>query len=446
MKYTETLSWILDKKGKVSNEEEKYQQNIDFVHSLGKQCDCVGWSELDCNDPDFDLILDKIDKFCKSDGWTARCCYERNYADLESNWFELLTTDFNESAIANYITAPTVNGEEIDLITLKAYKETLVSPKEFFGICVPERMRNSIIKHSVENVDFSWIQDKGKFAAEQYFYIYPQKSVSQIFTDENVCEGSKERLASLGGKLPRITEVFQNIQSVSLPDCYHTKDLPDGGIAVAFAPATDTFSGRNTLLIHKSTAEKLLADKVISPKYLNAVAVVKDTPKGYSVTVTKNQNKPTQEYCEHTLLKYGMLKNSSRPAYTVTQKDALKAMKKAKSLRKKDFAKKLNCSDVDSPLTDYYLVADGGLLSDEYTLLSFKESQKATEEFYKSLEKEELLQTVPQGAVFCNCTNGDKVLLLNNETVVRFSHEEPEALTVWENIHQFIYEAITDNY
>ena len=107
MKYTETISWILDKKGKVSYEEEKYQQNIDFVHSLGKKCDCVGWSELDCNDPDFDFILDKIDEFCKLNGWTARCCYERKYTDLESDWFELLTADFNEAAVADYVTAPT---------------------------------------------------------------------------------------------------------------------------------------------------------------------------------------------------------------------------------------------------------------------------------------------------------------------------------------------------
>ena len=39
------LSWILDKphdsdiKG-----EEQYKRNIEFVHSLGLKCDCVGWS------------------------------------------------------------------------------------------------------------------------------------------------------------------------------------------------------------------------------------------------------------------------------------------------------------------------------------------------------------------------------------------------------------------
>ena len=85
----------------------------------------------------------------------------------------------------------------------------------------------------------------------------------------------------------------------------------------------------------------------------------------------------------------------------------------------------------------------GGLLGAAAAKLNFVLMAHGVQ---KSLEKEELLQTIPQGAVFCNCTNGDKVLLLNNETVVRFSHEEPEALTVWENIHQFIYEAITDNY
>ena len=76
MKFKEHLTWILDKRVHRFNDEDKYQQNIDFVHSLGKKCDCVGWSELDMDEPDADEVLDKIEAFCKEQGWRARGWYE----------------------------------------------------------------------------------------------------------------------------------------------------------------------------------------------------------------------------------------------------------------------------------------------------------------------------------------------------------------------------------
>ena len=51
MKYTETLDWILDKRGAKLGDEAAYKENIDFVHSLGLKCDCVGWSKLDLASP-----------------------------------------------------------------------------------------------------------------------------------------------------------------------------------------------------------------------------------------------------------------------------------------------------------------------------------------------------------------------------------------------------------
>lgn len=62
MNFSEELVWIFDKTGKTINEEKQYQQNIDFVHSLGKKCDCVGWSTLKMDEPDADKILDEIQK------------------------------------------------------------------------------------------------------------------------------------------------------------------------------------------------------------------------------------------------------------------------------------------------------------------------------------------------------------------------------------------------
>ena len=84
MKFKEHLTWILDKRVHRFNDEDKYQQNIDFVHSLGKKCDCVGWSELDMDEDDADEVLDKIEAFCKEQGWRARGCMREHILMLKA--------------------------------------------------------------------------------------------------------------------------------------------------------------------------------------------------------------------------------------------------------------------------------------------------------------------------------------------------------------------------
>ena len=70
MKYKEKLDWILDEldeNGKDTGyDENKYKVNIDFVHSLGQKCDCVGWSVLDLAAPYADNILAKTEEFSGS--------------------------------------------------------------------------------------------------------------------------------------------------------------------------------------------------------------------------------------------------------------------------------------------------------------------------------------------------------------------------------------------
>ena len=73
MKYTEKLLWILDKDTEeYGYDEEKFRINIDFVHSLGLKCDCVGWCSIDLGDPKTEFYLEKITAFCKENGFRAR--------------------------------------------------------------------------------------------------------------------------------------------------------------------------------------------------------------------------------------------------------------------------------------------------------------------------------------------------------------------------------------
>ena len=133
----------------------------------------------------------------------------------------------------------------------------------------------------------------------------------------------------------------------------------------------------------------------------------------------------------------------------VTEKDALKLLRKAK--KEGQLGKKLAKAKAEAlagtaygPLLPYYLITGGGYLSDEYKLLTVPESQMETAEFYQALEKEELLAVKPEGLVICTCANGDKVLLLHDGTVIRFSHEAPEVCEQWQSLPQFIVDAINE--
>ena len=83
-------------------------------------------------------------------------------------------------------------------------------------------------------------------------------------------------------------------------------------------------------------------------------------------------------------------------------------------------------------------------MTDEYRLLSVEESTAETEEFYQLLQSEELLEDKPDGIVICTCANDDWVLMLQDSTVIRFSHEVPETTEQWPNLAQFIVDAIND--
>ena len=131
MRYTEKIDWILDKNDTPLGKNELYQQNIEFVHSLGLKCDCVGWCSLDLSHPKTREILDKIAVFCRENGWTARAYYTRSYTDVESDWYELVTSDFKDSTISDILKMPAENGHPIFLCVLRAFHELASTPKSY---------------------------------------------------------------------------------------------------------------------------------------------------------------------------------------------------------------------------------------------------------------------------------------------------------------------------
>ncbi len=450
MNFKEHLTWILDKRSHKLN-DDKYQENIDFVHSLGKKCDCVGWSELDMDEPDANEVLDKIQVFCKEQGWRARGWYERTYRDVESDWYELKPEDFKDNTVLDVFPVETETGEKIYLETISAFHEINVAPKDCHNICVPDRFRNACINNGITGVDFCWVQDKGRYEAEQYFYIFPHKNIPRIIYDRSIDKKQTARLQSLGGYLPKIASIFYNLDHIHLQDCYLKEDMPLGGIACVYCSSADDFCGRYKILIHKATAEMLVNEKALSWSNLFPACIVDKCPDGYDFDKTDVAPIPTKEYMESCFKAYETLKAKGRPEYIVKEKEALKFLRKTKSERRSDFNKSLSkkCAEsitdsIYSHILPYYSVNDGGRLSDEYTFLSYADSLKETKNFFENLEKEELLEMKPDGVVIATCADGDSVLFTRDQRVIRFSHEAPDIVSVWQNIAKFFVDAIND--
>lgn len=451
MNYKETLTWILDKKNH-RFEEKSYQENIDFVHSLGKKCDCVGWSVLNMDEPDADEVLNKIQEFCKENVWRARGWYKRTFTDVNSDWYELKPEHFKDNTKLDKIQVETQNGEKLYLDVISAYHEINIAPKGWREVCVADRFREACINNGITDVDFCWVQDKGRYEAEQYFYIFPHKHISRIVYDKNIEKNQTSRLQTLGGYLPKIASIFYDLDHIHLQDCYLKEDMPSSGIVCVYCPSTYDFCGRYKILIHKDTADILIKEKALSWANLTPACIVDKCPEGYDLDKTEVSPIPTKKYIENSLKEYEKLKAKGRPEYIVKEKEALKFLRKTKTENKSDFNKKISQKQTEE-ITDsiynfilpYYQVCDGGLLSDEYTFLSYVESLKVTKEFLENLEKEELFETKPDGVVIATCADGDFVLFTSKEKVIRFSHEAPEIISEWKNAATFFIEAINAN-
>lgn len=452
MNYTEELLWILDKDGKRLNGDEEYKQNIDFVHSLGLKCDCVGWSKLKLSDPRTNDILAAIEKFCKQNGWKARGLYTREYVDIESEWYALIPADIKDDTGAGWIDVTNDLGKEMKLLNIRAYHETNSSPKYWREeILVSDHFRKACIQNGISAKNFCWVPDKGKYDAEQYFLFYENQQIPHICVDRGLRQTDRNKIDEIGGYLPKIAAIFYELQQINLQDCYLAKDMPSGGIAYAYSPRTFTYCGRHNILIHKDMAEILLREKAISPGVLRPAPIVDALPGGYTLEETQRKDRPSQEYIDQMFEEYEKIKAMVRPVRMVSEKDALKILRKAKHERKDDFKKAMpktritTLSDTQyAPVAPYYLIANGGFLSDEYEFLSYEQAIIDTNELMAQLSTEELLEEKPEGIVFAKCPDGDAVLLCTNGLVIRFSHEEPVETAQWPSLAQFFFDTVAD--
>ena len=453
MKVIETLHWILDKEDTRINNEEKYLLNIEFVHSLGLKCDCVGWSKLNLQNPRTDDILSAIDSFCKKNGWKARGIYKRTYSDYTSDWYEIVPSEFKDNTLCDYDDEyESEQGKKIGICNLRAYHELRASPKRCGNsILVPERFRDACIRHNITDVDFCWARDKGKYQAEQYFYVYCNKQVPTIAEGRKITITDRDKIDALGGYLPKIADIFYELQLINLQDCYIESDLPNCNIALSYCPRVHTYTGKKKILIHKNFAQILIQEKAISESDLMPAMVVKELPRGYTLTHTDMPDRPIASLLQKSIAEYEMFKKTERPLRLISEKDALKLLRIAKKERKEDFQKALPKAKVNAiaetsyaPILPYYLIANGGYFSDEYEFLPFDKAVAENNLFAKELLAEELLEAKPDGVVFAKCPDGDAILLCSDGKVVRFSHEEPVAIEEWVSLAQFVADTVNE--
>ncbi len=467
--FREKLTWILDKFDvpKGIKDDDLYQQNIDFVHSLGLKCDCVGWCEITLDNPKTDEILNQIEQFCRANGWKARGWYEVTYENDDCEWYELVGTCFKDKTVSDRIEIPCENGKTDRIPNIHAYRETSVSPKEEWrSVYVPTRFVNAYKKMAESAAKFCWLKDVGKYTAEQYFAVYPSESIAHIGVDWKLRKtgifkseisswkyesGDKKIINEMGGWLPRLTNLFYEL-NIHLPDCYLSADMPKGDMAIAYYDESrEVFSTRKTVLLHKRLAKKLLDAKAISEKHIRPAMLVEDFPAGYMCITSTAAPQPTDDFLSKNQSEYNAFLQNPRPIRQVSEKDALKQMRNAKRERKDDFGKALPKAKATElvgaeyeALIPYYQIANGGYLSDEYELLDYASSLTATDEFILDMQKEELIADKPKGIVMAKCADGDKVLLCNDGTVIRFSHEEPTETEKWSSLPQFVFEATSE--
>lgn len=451
MQYREKLHWTVIKRNtSLKTADQDIAESIAFVRGLGMKCDSVGWTEMDASDPRTEEILQEIKKLCSTGRWISRGFYEREYALQDAQWFELAGRQLQDDSVGDFEFTKTQNGEELKLWTIRAYRELSVEPKTYYGrtVIVPERFKDVCRAENIEGLDFCWVRDTGRYAGHQYYHIFGTQLIQRIGVPWDIKKDREVCLAA-GGWLPRVAEVIDELYQINMPNCYLEGDLPDSGIAYAYIPRDRDCVGAEAVLIHKDAAQRLLLEKAIRPDSLIPALVCKELPGGYTMRSTSASPRPTKAYRDCMEQEKDRLLAINRPVRMVSQKDALKLLRKAKKENGAAFGKKLSQPDMTmmhdsayAPLLPYYAVSDGGCLSDEYTLLAFKSAVAEQVQLQGELRDEETLEEKQAGIVIGSCANGDRLLLLTDGQVARFSHEVLQTTDQWPSLPMFLAEAL----
>lgn len=253
------------------------------------------------------------------------------------------------------------------------------------------------------------------------------------------------QLANLGGKLPVLIDMFYELR-IDIPVCIKKTDLPSTDFSYYKYHEYDHVE--EGFLIRKRVADILLQQRIISKSDLKMVYLVGEVPEGYERYVSKELYKICEADIQNSIYAYKEFLKTPRPDRKVSEEEVLKLLRNQRKEEKEYYNNPLSKRYCDAligtdyeKMSPYYKICDGAVISDEYTLLSYKESISETKEFKEQMKFEEWLEPI-SGIVIAKCADGDMVVLTNEKLVNRVSHEDWEVVETWHNVETFIFEAM----
>lgn len=448
MKIKEKIQIIV----KEQKRKDDYSLGINFMHSFGLKCDCVGWATIILDSEDKLELVKRMGEEARKQKINIRCSYEKEVTDADTEWCFIepaynLNNDWYEydcvskkDSIKGYKVSKGVN-----LINIGGY--TAASEK-FVEICKDEKFTG---------ISFVWVNDTGRYKAEPYFYIYSDYFVSKPTTGGHLLDRDAKlsrrqsvpychQADQIGGNLTLLNENFCSLEFTEVPIMLNANHMPDTDFAFV-----DCDGCSNKLVIRKAAADKLMKKGVIKQKEL-IPALYYDEEK-YNLLITNHKIKKfiTQHDLEAVEKEYQKFLKKKKPEYIPTEKVTLALLRKAKREDKDRFEKALKKSVVESlaetklaVMAPYYTVTNGGELSDEVEFYGYEEVSDMTEDFLVDLSKEEtILEEFSQlndSLVIGGTANGDTILLLSNGKVMRYDHEDPTLSREWNTVFEFFYD------
>lgn len=458
----ETVSWIIDGIDK----RDCYNNSIDFVHSFGMKCDCVGWCTMKLeSQKDLDL-LQKIGEQARQKHGHLRCFYEKQYYGMDTEWYLLAPTkkcdadwEFDESVRQDFCQG--IRGFRL------SPQDHLVDLQNCGYVAVSEKFVSICEKYHFTGVHFAWLRDIGKYQALPYYLVIPENHIPEITNDGdkfgiNFHKAFRSKKSAdfrrhmklcrqadfSGGHLSLVSECVDKIQMASIPIMISEKKTPKADFCYY---RKDTYE--HGILIRKEVAQILKKEKMIQDKDMIPVLYFDEIEQASLVQEGMESIFLPEETIAYWNENREKWQAKQRPAYQVNEAIALKRLRAAKRERPEDFTKPMPKKMMEQysntrveMLLPVYRVSDGGFVSDEIELCKIEEVQEETKQWEEEMREEEvLLEEKPewQGSLCIGHTmNGDDILLLPDGKVLRYDHEDPYLSEEWTNVWQFLFDNI----
>lgn len=430
-----------------AQDEVAYALSRKFLKELNLKGDSVGWCEL--LNPSYEQLCEIFTK-----AYAEKMHIWGNYElvftpDFESEWYEITGTNVLAEFERDFYL------EEAELYLLckvKAFtmpSNVTIADRTFCDFaCFREDVVKALIENGFDSAEYLWIPDIGHFKAKQYYNVFPKHLIPYCY--ENIYSTiefniNAEDFKSLGESVYTIAKNC-SILDVSLPTAVEKSLLPDCDFAGIYSKLTQ----HHRLLVRKRCRDFLIKNNLAKPEFFEPIIVVENITQekakplmymesGRFTPIPQNiKDEIEQLYKKHC--------EKVKPKRVATEKTALQSLRNAKRENDEFFGKRASekfLSDaLDERLIPYYKVANGGVLSDEYTFLSIEEAKNKTADFWviQNLENNDI---IPEGSIiFGTAADGEVIILMPDGKVVRYQQGEISFSYEWNNIQSFFTEEI----